>query len=89
MSTTLNYLRLYADDAGVSHFAPFGIEVSERNFAPPAPSFSVSPLEPASQHGFCWCQAAGSVTYILRRCACGSFYSLAKWNSKPAMANGM
>ena len=27
MSNTLTYTRLYPDDAGVSHFAPFDIEV--------------------------------------------------------------
>lgn len=52
MPTTLSYLRLYADEAGESHFAPLRIEVTPRNFAPPAPPFSVSELVPASRHGF-------------------------------------
>lgn len=52
MSNTLTYLRLYSDDAGISHFAPIAVEVSPREFAPPAAAFSVSALEPASRHGF-------------------------------------
>jgi hypothetical protein len=52
MSVTLTYLRLYADEAGVSHFAPLEIEVSPRDFAPPAPPFSVSALAPAFRYGF-------------------------------------
>ena len=52
MSNTLTYQRLYPDATGVSHFAPLNIEVSLREFAPPAPSFSVSALAPASRHGF-------------------------------------
>ncbi len=52
MSNTLTYLRLYSDDAGISHFAPIDIEVIPREFAPPAAPFDVSVLEPASRHGF-------------------------------------
>lgn len=52
MSDTLTYQRLYPDAAGVSHFARLNIEVSLREFAPPAPPFSVSALAPASRHGF-------------------------------------
>ena len=52
MPTTLTYLRLFPDDAGVSHFAPIDIEVFPRAFAPPAAPFSVSALEPATRHGF-------------------------------------
>jgi hypothetical protein len=52
MSNTLTYQRLYADDMGVSHFAPLSIEVPLREFAPPAPPFGVSALAPASRHGF-------------------------------------
>jgi hypothetical protein len=52
MSNTLKYLRLYSDDAGISHFAPIEIALAPREFAPPAAPFSVSALEPASRHGF-------------------------------------
>lgn len=57
---TLTYLRRYADDARISHFAPVQIAVTPRDFAPPAEPFSVSALEPASRHGFLslpsrWC----------------------------------
>ena len=52
MSATLNYLRLYADEAGVSHFAPPEIDVSPRDVAPPAPPFSVSALTPVRRYGF-------------------------------------
>lgn len=52
MPDTLTYLRLYPDAAGISHFAPIEIEVFPCEFAPPAPPFSVSVLQPASRHGF-------------------------------------
>jgi hypothetical protein len=52
MSAILNYLSLYADEAGVSHFAPLEIEVFPRDFAPPASPFSVSALALASRYGF-------------------------------------
>jgi hypothetical protein len=48
----LTYLRLSADAAGISHFAPIAIELVARTFAPPAPPFGVSALAPASHHGF-------------------------------------
>ena len=51
MSTKLTYLRLYADAAGESHFAPFEIEVAPRDFAPPAPPFGVSEFTAASRFG--------------------------------------
>jgi hypothetical protein len=50
MAHTLTYLRLYSDDAGISHFAPVGIEAAP--LAPPAQPFSVATLAPASGHGF-------------------------------------
>lgn len=52
MPSTLTFLRLYPDEAGISHFAPIDIEVTPRQFAPPTPPFSVSALAPASRHGF-------------------------------------
>jgi hypothetical protein len=42
MSATLNYLRLYADEAGVSHFAPLEIEVFQQDFAPPTLPFAAA-----------------------------------------------
>ena len=52
MSNALTYLRLYPDEAGVSHFAAFTVEVSPLEFAPPAPAFSVSAFAPAFRYGF-------------------------------------
>ena len=52
MTTTLSFVRLYADSVGESHFAPLEIETATRDFAPPAPSFNVSELAPAARHGF-------------------------------------
>ncbi|CAG9176748.1 hypothetical protein LMG23992_03323 [Cupriavidus laharis] len=50
--STLAFGRLYADESGESHFGALSMEMSERNFAPPAPSFWVSPMNPAVRHGF-------------------------------------
>jgi hypothetical protein len=52
MQTNLRFDRLYADAEGQSHFAPFEVAVTLREFAPPAPPFSVSALDPASRCGF-------------------------------------
>ncbi|MDQ0143148.1 cupin domain-containing protein [Cupriavidus necator] len=48
----LAFERLYADAAGESHFAPLAIAITERQFAPPARAFWVSPLEEAARQGF-------------------------------------
>ncbi len=37
-----SYVRIYADDEGESHFEGVEIELSEADFAPPAPPVSVS-----------------------------------------------
>lgn len=52
MASALSYVRLMSDAAGDSHFVPLDIEMTTRNFAPPAPSFDVSELAPASRVGF-------------------------------------
>jgi hypothetical protein len=51
MSHALNYLRLYADEAGLSHFTPLSVEVSPCEFAPSAPAFSISEFAPVSRLG--------------------------------------
>jgi len=50
--STLAFARLYADDAGESHFGPLAVTIAERNFAPPAPPFMVSPMVEAARQGF-------------------------------------
>ena len=40
--STLAFGRIYADDAGESHFGALSFDMAERNFAPPAPPFWVS-----------------------------------------------
>ena len=52
MVSSLSYFRLVSDSAGESHFEPLDIEMTTRNFAPPAPSFDVSALESAAKVGF-------------------------------------
>lgn len=52
MASTLSYLRLYSDDAGISHFAPVEIAVAPVDFAPPTEPFGASAWEPAARHGF-------------------------------------
>ncbi|MFM0513606.1 cupin domain-containing protein [Paraburkholderia sp. RL17-373-BIF-A] len=60
MSSALNYMRLYADSAGESHFEPAVVETSTSNFAPPAPAFNVSRFLPALRNGFLLVPAAWS-----------------------------
>jgi hypothetical protein len=52
MAPSLSYFRLVSDSVGESHFVPLDIEMATRDFAPPAPSFDVSALEPAAKVGF-------------------------------------
>jgi hypothetical protein len=52
MTSTLNYLRLYSDEAGESHFAPMPIALAPSSSAAPVAPFCVSELLPASRHGF-------------------------------------
>jgi hypothetical protein len=87
MSVTLTYLRLYAE-VGVSHFAPLEIEVSPRDFAPPAPPFSVSALAPAFRYGFLHLASGWVGDPHPSPFACGSSCYLVKWNSRLVMASG-
>lgn len=50
--STLAFGRIYNDEAGESHFGALSFEMSERNFAPPAPAFRVSRMDEAVRQGF-------------------------------------
>jgi hypothetical protein len=52
MASALSYFRLISDKAGESHFVPLDVDMTTRDFAPPAPPFDVSALVPASKVGF-------------------------------------
>ena len=52
MAESLSYFRLVSDAAGESHFVPLEVEMTRRNFAPPAQPFDVSALESAGKVGF-------------------------------------
>lgn len=48
----VNYVRVYADSIGESHFDDITIDLNEIDFAPPAPPIFTSDLEPSSNYGF-------------------------------------
>lgn len=50
--STLAFGRIYADEDGESHFGALSFEMTERNFAPPAPAFRVSRMDEAVRQGF-------------------------------------
>ena len=52
MPEAMKCVRLYADDAGESHFEDFEIEMSSVQYAPPAPALELS--EPVRASQFCW-----------------------------------
>ena len=52
MSNDLSFSRLVPESDGGSRFEPIAIQVTLQEFAPPAQSFSVSPLSQAPQCGF-------------------------------------
>jgi hypothetical protein len=47
-----NYTRLFADDAGESHFEDITVELALADFAPSAPPMGVSSSMPATQSAF-------------------------------------
>ncbi|UCC17337.1 MAG: hypothetical protein JSU58_01995, partial [Dehalococcoidales bacterium] len=49
----MKYIRIYADDAGESHFEDIEVELIPVNFAPPAPPLNLSSFIPATQFAFC------------------------------------
>jgi hypothetical protein len=51
----MQYVRVYADSAGQSHFGDVQIELSSANFAAPPPALYLSPTTPAS--GYCFVRA--------------------------------
>ncbi len=48
----MQYTRLYADDAGESHFEDVLVEFQEVDYAPPSPPMGLSEMMKATQTGF-------------------------------------
>ena len=48
----VNYVRLYADANGESHFEEVEIDLEPTDYAPPAPLLDLSSFTPAMQFGF-------------------------------------
>ncbi len=48
----MQYMRIYSDDAGESHFADVELALAPVDFAPPAPPIRVSAFTPAAAYGF-------------------------------------
>jgi hypothetical protein len=49
----MNYIRIYADSAGESHFEDIEVVFSQSDFAPPTPPLNLSSFSPATQYAFC------------------------------------
>lgn len=49
---TIEYLRIYADPDGCSHFEIKRIHLTSKDYAPPAPPLNTSAAEPAEQSVF-------------------------------------
>jgi len=49
----MKYTRIYADPSGESHFEDVNIELTQADFAPPAPPLNLSSFNPATQYVFC------------------------------------
>jgi quercetin dioxygenase-like cupin family protein len=47
------YARIYADPAGQSHFDDIEVELTQTDFAPPAPPLNLSSFGPALKYAFC------------------------------------
>ncbi len=48
----MKYTRIYADPGGESHFTDVEVELTQVDFAPPAPPMHLSSFCPATQYGF-------------------------------------
>jgi hypothetical protein len=48
----MTYTRLYADETGESHYEDIEVELTPRDFAPPAPPLHLSPMMPATGVAF-------------------------------------
>jgi hypothetical protein len=46
------YIRVYADETGESHYEDIEVELTPRDFAPPAPPLHLSPMVPATGFAF-------------------------------------
>jgi hypothetical protein len=59
----MQYLRLFADASGESHFADVEVPLTLTDFAPPAPPLNLSPFLPAARSGFLGAPAGWSGDY--------------------------
>jgi len=50
--SSIEYLRIFADEEGCSHFETKTIDLEEQNYAPPAPSLNTSLMESADNSVF-------------------------------------
>ena len=50
--STIEYLRIYADENGCSHFESKSINLEANDYAPPAPALNTSTLESADNYTF-------------------------------------
>jgi hypothetical protein len=50
--SSIEYLRIFADEDGSSHFETKTIDLEAKNYAPPAPSLNTSTLETADNSVF-------------------------------------
>ena len=48
----MKYIRIYADRNGNSHFEDVEIQLTQTNFAPPAPPINLSSFSPALRYAF-------------------------------------
>ena len=48
----MQYIRVYADAAGESHFVDVEVPLASVDFAPPAPPVNLSPFHSATRYGF-------------------------------------
>ena len=48
----MKYIRVYADEKGDSHYEDVEVELTARDFAPPAPPLQLSPMTPATGVAF-------------------------------------
>lgn len=75
----ITYTRLYADEAGESHFEEIEIDLTMTEYAPPAPPLELSAITPAKQFGFMQAPAGWSSDWHLSAARSVFFVLSGEW----------
>jgi hypothetical protein len=82
----MQYVRIYADSSGESHFEDLEVALSPIPSAPPAPPILVSPFTPAARLAFAHCPPGGGGDW--QTAPCRQFLFLLAGENETEVSNG-